>query len=277
MQTDDAIRIFSALGHGPRLAIFRLLARRAPDALRPTEIAAICGLKPNTLSAHLSTLSETGLLTVRRAGTSLYYGLDHARMAAFTSYLLDDCCRGRPDLCNFPRHSERPRTPPYKVLFICTGNSARSILAEALLRKADPDRFETYSAGVRPTGTIQPQVIALLAHSGVDVSLLRSKDLSEMQLPDVPQFDFVFTVCDHAANEECPVWPGHPVNAHWGLPDPAAVLGTLAEIGLAYAEAYRTLNTRIQAFAALPLAALDSLSLQAAADRIGTIIPEGVQ
>ncbi len=267
MDSPAAIKILSALGHDARLAVFRLLARRAPDALRPTEIAAVCGLKPNTLSAHLSRLSEAGLVTARRDGTALYYSLDRAIVAAFTGYLLNDCCRSRPDLC-------LPATPvklarPFKVLFLCTGNSARSILAEAVLRAVGPDRFEAYSAGTHPSGQVNPQVVKLLARAGTATAPLRSKDLSEMQGPDAPEFDFVFTVCDHAANEECPAWPGQPVSAHWGLPDPAAVTGSDADIALAFAAAYRTLNTRIKAFAALPLETLDRLSLQSHVDRIG--------
>lgn len=157
----------------------------------------------------------------------------------------------------------------FNVLFICTGNSARSILAEVLLRDAGNGRFRTFSAGTRPTGDVNPHVIELLQRNGHDVSGLRSKSLDEMQRPDAPEMDFVFTVCDHAAQEECPAWPGQPISAHWGLPDPAKAIGNAAEIALAFGEAYRTLNSRISAFAALPIDSLDRISLKAEVDRIG--------
>ncbi|RMA41409.1 metalloregulator ArsR/SmtB family transcription factor [Rhodophyticola porphyridii] len=270
MDSRTATKILSTLGHEGRLSVFRLLARRAPDALQPGEIAEICGLKPSTLSAHLSSLAEAGIVCSRRSGTSLFYSLDGARTRDFTAYLLDDCCRGRPDLCAPQTGAVQPHHPK-TVLFICTGNSARSILAEALLREAGGDRFVACSAGTRPSGQINPQVLGMLRRNGHDTAALRSKDLGEMQGPDAPQFDFVFTVCDHAANEECPAWPGQPISAHWGLPDPAKATGTDAEIALAFADAYRTLDTRIRAFAALPFETLDRMSLQTEADRIGKL------
>ena len=270
MDSTAAIKILSALGHEGRLSVFRLLARRAPQEVRPGEITEATGLKPSTLSAHLTALSEAGLVQSRRNGTSIYYALAADRTQAFTGYLLEDCCRGRPDLCA-PNPETKPVTDQKSVLFLCTGNSARSILAEALLRQAGAGRFVTYSAGTRPSGDVNPHVLDLLRRNDHDISGLRSKDLDEMQGEDAPTFDFVFTVCDHAANEDCPAWPCQPISAHWGLPDPAAAKGTEAEIALAFAEAYRTLNTRIEAFAALPIETLDRLSLQSEADQIGML------
>ena len=159
---------------------------------------------------------------------------------------------------------------PLNVLFLCTGNSARSILAEAVMNREGHGRFRAYSAGSHPAGQPNPFAISLLQREGFDTAFARSKSWDEFATPDAPKLDFVFTVCDNAAAEECPYWPGQPVSAHWGLPDPAAVAGTEAEKALAYADAYRALTRRIQAFAALPLATLDALALKARLKDIGT-------
>ena len=159
---------------------------------------------------------------------------------------------------------------PLNVLFLCTGNSARSILAEAVLNREGQGRFRAYSAGSRPAGQPNPFAISLLQRNGFDTAFARSKSWDEFATPDAPKLDFVFTVCDNAAAEECPYWPGQPVSAHWGLPDPAAVTGSDAQKALAFADTYRALMRRIQAFAALPLATLDALTLKARLRDIGT-------
>jgi protein-tyrosine-phosphatase len=158
---------------------------------------------------------------------------------------------------------------PFHTLFLCTGNSARSILAEAILNREGQGRFIAHSAGSRPTGAPNPFAIALLQREGFDTSFARSKSWDEFALPGAPKLDFVFTVCDSAAAEECPYWPGQPVTAHWGLPDPAAVDGNDAEKALAFAQTFRALTRRIQAFAALPIASLDALTLKARLTEIG--------
>jgi arsenate reductase len=157
----------------------------------------------------------------------------------------------------------------FNVLFLCTGNSARSILAEAILNRVGAGRFVAYSAGSHPKGIVHPYALQLLRSLNHDTSFARSKDWTEFAQPDAPRMDFVFTVCDNAAAEACPVWPGQPMTAHWGVPDPAAVEGTEAERHLAFAEAYRMLNNRISIFISLPLASLDRLVLQARLDDIG--------
>lgn len=153
------------------------------------------------------------------------------------------------------------------VLFLCTGNSARSILAEAIMT-AQPG-FRGFSAGSQPQGDPNPHALQLLQNLGHDTSGLRSKSWDEFAEPGAPQMDFIFTVCDNAAGEACPLWPGQPMSAHWGLPDPAAVTGTQAEIAAAFAETYRALLRRIQVFTALPLETLDSLALKSRLDDIG--------
>lgn len=157
----------------------------------------------------------------------------------------------------------------YNVLFLCTGNSARSILAEAILGRAGQGRFRAFSAGSQPKGDVNPHALTLLRNAGYDISALRSKSWSEFAAPGAPQLDFVFTVCDNAAGESCPLWPGQPVTAHWGIPDPAAATGSEAEIGAAFADAYRMLKRRIELFLALPLDKLDSLVLSANLKAIG--------
>ena len=149
----------------------------------------------------------------------------------------------------------------YNVLFLCTGNSARSVIAEAFLNKIGAGRFRAYSAGSQPKGQINPGTLKLLNGLGYDISEFRSKSWVEFAQPGAPELDFVFTVCDDAAGESCPVWPGKPMTAHWGIPDPAAATGTEAEIAQAFADAYRMLNQRIGIFVALPVTSLDRLTL----------------
>jgi arsenate reductase (thioredoxin) len=158
---------------------------------------------------------------------------------------------------------------PLNVLFLCTGNSARSIMAEAILNRAGRGRFRAFSAGSQPKGHVHPYTIDLLEKLNYDVSKIRSKSWLELSTTHAPKLDFVFTVCDNAAAEACPVWPGQPMTAHWGIPDPAEAKGNEAEIRLAFADAFRMLNNRINIFVSLPLRSLDQLSLQKRLEDIG--------
>jgi len=158
---------------------------------------------------------------------------------------------------------------PFNVLFLCTGNSARSILAEATLNKLGGGKFRAFSAGSQPKGAVNPHILALLNSLGYETGGLRSKSWSEFARPGAPSLDFVFTVCDNAAGEACPLWPGQPMTAHWGVPDPAEAKGSSAEIALAFKDAYRMLNQRIGVFVALPIRSLDQLSLQMRLKEIG--------
>ena len=160
------------------------------------------------------------------------------------------------------------------MLFLCTGNSARSILAECILNREGKGRFRAFSAGSHPKGQVHPFAIDLLKKLNHPTAGLRSKDWEEFAAPGAPVMDFVFTVCDNAANEVCPVWPGQPMTAHWGLPDPAAVEGTEAERHLAFADAYRMLLNRISVFTSLPMKSLDRLALQKRLDEIGRPLPK---
>ena len=158
---------------------------------------------------------------------------------------------------------------PYNVLFLCTGNSARSIMAEAILNKLGAGKFCAYSAGSQPKGQVHPETIRLLHSLGYDTSSVRSKSWHEFAKPGAPSLDFAFTVCDNAAGETCPVWPGQPMTAHWGVPDPAEAKGTEAEVALAFKDAYRMLHQRLAIFTALPLGSLDRLTLHNKLKEIG--------
>ncbi len=163
--------------------------------------------------------------------------------------------------------------PVYNVLFLCTGNSARSILAECILNREGHGRFRAFSAGSQPKGQVHPFALELLKKMNHSTAGLRSKSWDEFAAPDAPHLDFVFTVCDNAASEVCPIWPGQPMTAHWGVPDPAAA-GTEAERHLAFAEAYRMLHNRISVFTSLPIQSIDRLALQKRLDEIGRPLPK---
>lgn len=271
----DAASQLSALSHPKRLTIFRLLVRRLPEDVAAGEIAETLNIKANTASVYLSALRDAELVTQRRRGNSLLYRADLRSAEALLQYLLMDCCRGRPALCPELKVNAKPAASEmtdgtYNVLFICTGNSARSIFAEAIMKDVAGDTFNVYSAGSTPNSELNPFAIEMLEKRGMDTSHLRSKSIAEFQSSTAPQFDFVFTVCDLAANEECPAWSGQPVSAHWGLPDPVKATGTDAEKRLAFQQTFGAMSNRIKAFAALPIASLDRASLQSHVDQIGT-------
>ena len=157
----------------------------------------------------------------------------------------------------------------YNVLFLCTGNSARSIMAEAILNHKGKPTFTAYSAGSHPSGTVRPEALKQIQLARLPVEGLRSKSWEEFAKPGAPELHFVFTVCDNAAKEACPIWPGQPMTAHWGIADPAAATGTPDEIGRAFREAFVSLDRRISLFLALPLSTLDKLALKKEIDRIG--------
>jgi arsenate reductase len=161
------------------------------------------------------------------------------------------------------------RDRPYNVLFLCTHNSARSILAECVMNRLGAGKFKAYSAGSQPSGRVHPYALELLQRLNYDTSGLRSKSWEEFSKPGAPELDFVFTVCDDAANEVCPVWPGQPMTAHWGLADPSRAEGNEAERRFAFADTHRMLNQRISIFISLPLASLDRLTLKHRLDEIG--------
>ncbi|MCZ8334839.1 MAG: metalloregulator ArsR/SmtB family transcription factor [Rhodobacteraceae bacterium] len=278
MDQTRATHAFATLGHPDRLGVFRLLMRFAPQGVRPTEIAAALGLKQNTLSHHLADLTAVGLVSMTRQGRSLFYAVDLELTEGLIGYLALDVGRARPDLLapllsaqkDAPTMATSVPDTDFDVLFICSGNSARSIFAEALLRDLGKGKFQAFSAGTRPNSDLNPIALDVLRRNGHDVAGLRSKHISEFQQPGAIVMDFVFTVCDAAAAEECPPWPGQPITGHWGLPDPVKASGTDAEKALVFAQTYAALRRRITAFVALPFESLSRLSLQSRVDAIGT-------
>lgn len=274
---------FAALAHPTRLAAFRRLVTAGPAGLPAGEIARLLNVPHNTLSTHLACLAAARLVNSRREGRSIFYSAELYGIARLVNYLLSDCCAGRPELCG-DRHpvvtqiseivrnaNAQRETRMYNVLILCTGNSARSIMAEAILNKEGAGRFQAFSAGSEPKGDVHPQARALLDRLGYDTTSLRSKRWDEFAKPGSPEMDFVFTVCDDAHGETCPVWPGTPMTAHWGIEDPAKATGNPAEIALAFETAYRYLHNRISLFLALPLKSLDQMSLHAKLREIGAI------
>ncbi|APX12031.1 arsenate reductase/protein-tyrosine-phosphatase family protein [Tateyamaria omphalii] len=264
----------STLSHPERMRVFRLLMRRCPDAVPAGEVAQVLGFKPSTTSVYLSALHKVGLIGQTRDGTSLRYAVDLGGAREMVAQLFLDCCNGRPDLCPLAMVDPSTRIAPmsdqkHTVLFICTGNSARSIFAEAIMRNEAGDRFNVHSAGTKPTSELNPFAVEMLQQKGIDPGDLRAKNVSEFQGPDAPHLDFVFTVCDLAANEECAPWEGQPISAHWGLPDPVKAEGTDAEKRLAFQQTFGAMRNRILAFAALPLGTLSRTSLQHEVDQIG--------
>ena len=245
--------------------------RFAPHGQRPTEIASALGLKQNTLSHYLSDLAACGLIRAERRGRALYYAVDLDATEALIGYLALNVGRARPDLlAPLLAKKDRPMADTFNVLFICSGNSARSIFAEALLRDLGKGKFNVYSAGYRPNTALNPFALEILKRNGHDVEDMRSKHVSEFHAEGAPVMDFVFTVCDTAAGEECPAWPGQPITGHWGLPDPVQATGSDAEKALVFAQTYAALRRRINAFVELPIESLSRIALQARVDEIGT-------
>ncbi|MFX0547260.1 helix-turn-helix domain-containing protein [Roseovarius sp. S1116L3] len=265
----DIPDMLTTLGHPQRLALFRLLMRRYPDRVPAGELSEALGVKASTMSSYLAALQRAGLAQQLRIGTSLLYSVRMDRVQSLFGSLFADCCLGRPELC-IPFNADPHPVPDrkYGVLFVCTGNSARSIFAESILRAVAGGCFDAYSAGTRPSSDVSPQALQVLRKNGHDIALLRAKSVAEFSGLDAPRLDFVFTVCDQSANEYCPAWDGQPVSGHWGVPDPVAVIRSDAEKALAFQQAYDALKRRIAAFAALPLHSLSRMELQSAIDDI---------
>lgn len=259
----DLVTALSALAHPQRLAVFRLLMRRYPDRVPAGEIGAAIGARPSTLSAYLADLSEAGLIDHERRGTSLLYRarLDGVRGAV--GALLQGACRGRADPVPVAR-AGRVR----HVLFLGSANAARSLMAEAILREIDGARSEVFSAGVAAAASPDRGAMAMLLELGHEAGPLYAKPAATYRAADAPRMDVVITLCDRAANADLPAWPGHPVQAHWGLPDPVAE-GTAD----AYARVYLTLRARLERLAALP-PGLDRAALQQALDDLAGLGPD---
>jgi len=278
MDKSRCLEAFSALSQETRLDVFRVLTRAEPAGLCAGEIADAVGGRQNTVSTNLAILARAGLIRGVREGRSVRYFADLDGMSRLLSYLMEDCCDGNPEACAPVLQSVSRacgmeegtmNNRRYHVLFLCAGNAARSIMAEAILNRWGAGRFHAFSAGSQPRGAVHPYTLDLLRQQNFDPEFARSKNWDEFAGDDAHSLDFVFTLCDEAAAEVCPVWPGQPMTAHWAIPDPAKATGSEAERRLAFADAYRMLNNRISIFVSLPIASLDRLALQKRLDEIG--------
>lgn len=250
--------MLSALGHEARVAVFRLLAAAGEAGMAAGALAAALGVPPSTLSFHLKDLRTAGLVDARRQGRSIIYRANMDAVDVLRRHLIGE--EGDIAMAD---------TKVYTVLFLCTANSARSIMAEAILNREGGGRFKAFSAGSHPRGSVHPEALRLLAAHNYPTEGLRSKGWDDFAGPDAPVMDFVFTVCDDAAQEVCPTWPGQPLSAHWGVPDPAAFTGEPKAAALVFADAFRMLYNRIGIFTCLPIASLDRLSLSRTLEEIG--------
>lgn len=283
MQVREAIEAFAALAQEHRLAVFRLLVREGPNGLPAGEIADRVAIPSSTLSRHLAHLEQAHLLRSWRVKRQIYYAVDIEGTRRLVAFLTEECCQGRPEICGYEGaesccdEGDQPHTSViagnrretrnmtdklYNVLFLCTGNSARSIMAECILNRLGQGRFLAFSAGSHPAGQVNPYALDLLNRLHYPTDKLRSKAWDEFARPGAPEFDFVFTVCDNAAGEACPVWPGQPMTIHWSIPDPAAVTGRDAVIATAFTNAYRMLERRIGIFVNLASKPLDRSRLK---------------
>jgi arsenate reductase len=278
METKQAVIALSALSHETRLLVFRLLVRQGPEGLPAGQIAEQLNVAPPTMSAHLAQLERAGLVRSQRLDRRIFYALDVEGTRRVLRYLTEDCCQGQPDICGDLLAAtsvcaqETGRiivSKAYNVLFVCTGNSARSIMAECALNRHGAGKFKAFSAGSHPKGEIHPLVIELLRKFNYVTEGLRSKDWQEFAGPGAPDLDFVFTVCDSAAGEVCPAWPGQPMTAHWGVEDPVAFDGPDDKQRTKFRDIYFQLERRIQIFTNLPIRSLDKLTLQKRLDSIG--------
>lgn len=262
--SDDAVAMFEALAQPTRLDAFRLLMRYAPFGLNAGDVARLLAVPHNTMSTHLAQLERAGLVASRREGRSIIYVAKTGRAAAVLELLLSELPAQADEGAGFPRlRPGEPAERRYNVLLVCSHNSARSIMAEAVLNREGRGRFRAFSAGSVPRGVPHPMALDLLRSLGYTTDDLRSKSWDEFAGRAVEPMDFVITVCDAAAGESCPVFPGHPLTAHWGLADPAASGGTETELRAAFISTYRQIAARMSAFVNLPLETLDLASLKA--------------
>lgn len=273
-----AIEGLSSLAQPTRLVAFRYLLAAHPNGVAAGEIARHCDVPHNTMSTHLSILSRAGLVNVERQGRVMNYRANLDRFRGLVRFLVSDCCNGQPELCGdlarlLPEEAEvieeTIMTPAFNVLFLCTHNSARSIMAETILKKVGRGRFNAYSAGSDPIAKPLPEVIERLRILGHDVTNLRSKSWSEFAGPDAPRMDFVIALCDTLVGQKCPDFGMRAMTAAWPLPDPAQFTGSETERKTLLNELYGMIRRRIEIFTSLPFESLDKMALKARIDEIG--------
>jgi ArsR family transcriptional regulator, arsenate/arsenite/antimonite-responsive transcriptional repressor / arsenate reductase (thioredoxin) len=276
MESTDAASGFAALAQETRLNLMRLLATRGASGMAAGELASQLGQPPSTLSFHLSALEQAGLVQSTRQGRHVIYAVRFAGLRALFSFLTETCCSGRPELCGDlarllpedPLEDDR-MNPAFNVLFLCTHNSARSLMAQAILEQIGKGRFKAYSAGSEPAARPMPEVIDKLEALGHDVSGLHCKSWDEFAGPDAPRMDFVITLCDTLRGQDCPDVGDRPVTGAWPLPDPAKFTGTPTERSTMINELYGMIRRRLEIFINLPYASLDRMALKKRLDEIG--------
>jgi len=250
-----------------------------PAGVSAGKIAEALGMAPSSLSFHLKELTHAGMASARQEGRFIIYKANFAKAAELVAFLSENCCGGQPcDLsCNArvsaPGVAMSAAGKVFNVLILCTGNSARSIMAEALVNAMGQGRFRAFSAGSQPTGKVNPFAIEKLHSIQYPTDSLRSKSWDEFAAPGAPQMDFIITVCDNAAGEVCPLWPGQPVSAHWGFEDPAAVQGSDEDKRRAFDKVFRLMLNRVRLLVNLPLDALDQVARQRELRAIGQAAP----
>lgn len=276
MEANDAARIFGALAQSSRLEVLKLLLTQGPNGLSAGELADRLGAPASTTSFHLSALERAGLISATRQGRQIIYAVRIIALRELLVFLSEACCGGRPELCGDiaellpPLPEESPSmTPAFNVLFVCTHNSARSIMAEAILAKVGGDRFRAYSAGSEPGARPMPEVIDKLRALGHDVSALHCKSWNVFTGPDAPRVDFLITLCDTQDSQSCPDFGDRVVTGVWSLPDPAKFTGSKIERTALLNELYASLHRRIMIFINLPFATLERMALKARLDEIG--------
>jgi arsenate reductase len=274
-RSDEAAALvtrFAALGQTTRLAVVRALLKAYPDGINAGDIARLCDVAHNTLSAHLNVLTNAGLVTVERRGREMNYRVELKRLRSLVKSLAKDCgdvVLVSADESEEPSETERFMNPAFNVLFLCTHNSARSIMAEALLEKLGRGQFRAYSAGADPAREPLPEVIERLKAVGHDTSRLRCKSWNEFRGPDAPRMDFIIALCDVPHGQFCPDLAGQYVTGAWPLPDPTAFKGSAAERTTLRNELYAMIRRRIEIFTSLPFRSLDRIALKARLDEIG--------
>jgi protein-tyrosine-phosphatase/DNA-binding transcriptional ArsR family regulator len=273
MEIDDAAQTFAALSQETRLALLRLLLGAGPSGLAAGDIAEGLRLPASTTSFHLAALERAGLVQSTRQSRRIIYAVRIAALRSLVVFLTEACCAGHPELCGdlgrlLPEEA-RPVAPAFNVLFLCTRNSARSIMAEALLRDLGRGRFRAFSAGSEPDAAPMPDVLQKLHALGHDVAELRCKSWDAFAGADAPRMDFVIALCDVLHGQLCPEFGEAALTAAWPLPDPAKFHGNTAERATMLNELYGSLRRRIGIFVSLPFASLDRMALKARLDEIG--------
>ena len=274
MNESEIVLSLSAIANIHRLRVFRALVKAGQAGLTPSSIAAQLKVAPNALSFHLKELAHAGLVEVESKGRNLIYRTNFSAMNGLIGYLVEACCAGGTCDISYPtiKGLSVSHTKPINVLFLCTHNSARSIIAEALLNDLGKGRFNAYSAGSSPRLNQQPNPMALeiLRQSGIAISGLHSKSWDVFATADAPAMDLVITVCDNAAGEVCPYWPGQPATAHWGYPDPSEVTGQEETKREAFRQTLHAVRRRLDLLLSLPHDRLGQLMLQQTARDLAT-------